>query len=133
MLKKKVGTIVVPPGAFIDRHEKLAADYVAVMLGYDVTFLVPDRRKGAKTPDVEMNGLKWEIKSPHGKSTRTIENVVRQALKQSPNIILDLRRMDGRIPTKRFLDRVTLEFQIVKLIKRMIVITREEKHIDFER
>ena len=133
MLKKKVGTIVVPPGAFIDRHEKLAADYVAVMLGYDVTFLVPDRRKGAKTPDIEMNGLKWEIKSPSGKCPRTIENNLRLALLQSLNIILDLRRMDGRIPTKKLLREAERQFTLAKRIKRLIVITREEKHIDFER
>ncbi len=104
MPRKPVGLIVVPPGVFMDVHEKLAVDFLASQLGYDVTFLVPNRRKGVKTPDIVMNGLNWEIKCPKGKSSRTIENNLRLALKQSPYIIIDLRRTDGRIPTKKLLN-----------------------------
>ncbi len=129
MARKRVGVIVVPPGVFVDVHEKIAVDFLAAK----VTFLTPDRRKGAKTPDIEMNGLHWEIKSPTGKSSRTIENNLRLALKQSPNIVLDLRRMDGRVPTQKYIKEVGRRFNDAKLIKHVIVITREEKHIDFER
>lgn len=129
MTKPKTGTIITPPGVLAEKHEKLTADYLATKLGWDVTFLVPNRHRGSRTPDIEANQLYWEMKSPKGKSARTIENVIRQALKQSPN----LRRMDGRIPTKRFMDRVELEFQMVSSIKYLIVITRDEKHIDFQR
>jgi len=114
-------------------HEKIAVDFLASKIGHDVTFLVPDRRKGAKTPDIEMDGLRWEIKSPRGKSSRTIENNMRNALRQSPNIVLDLRRMDGRIPTKKLLREVERRFNDAKTIKHLIAITRQEKHIDFER
>lgn len=133
MARKRIGVIVVPPGVFVDVHEKIAVDFLAAKIGNDVTFLIPDRRKGAKTPDIEMNGLRWEVKSPTGKSSRTIENNLRLALKQSPNIVLDLRRMDGRIPTKKLLKEVERRFAEAKLIKRIIVITRQEVHIDFER
>ena len=104
MPRKRIGLIVVPPGVFVDIHEKLAADFLASKMSHDITFLVPNRRKGAKTPDIEMNGLRWEIKSPKGKSSRTIENNLRAALRQAPNIVLDLRRMDGRVPTARLLN-----------------------------
>lgn len=117
----------------MDIHEKLAVDFLAVKLGYDVTFLVPNRGKGAKTPDIEMNGLLWEIKSPKGKSSRTIENNLRAALRQSPNILLDLRRMDGRVPTARLLREAERQFSLTKSMERLIVITRQERHIDFER
>jgi len=133
MAKKRIGTIIVPPGVFIAVHEKLAVDYLAVQLGYDVTFLVADRRKGSKTPDIQMQCLLWEIKSPKGKSSRTIENNIRQALRQSPYIIIDLRRMDGRVPTKRLVDKVESQFKIVKPIKHIIVITRQETILDFKR
>lgn len=133
MARKRIGIIVVPPGVFVDVHEKIAVDFLAAKLGNDVTFPIPDRRKGTKTPDIEMNGLRWEIKSPTGKSSRTIENNLRLALKQSPNIVLDLRRMDGRIPTHKHMREVEHQFTLAKSIKRLIVITREEKHIDFER
>jgi hypothetical protein len=133
MPRKRVGLIITPPGVFVDRHEKLAADFLAAKMGFDVTFLVPDRHKGAKTPDVEMNGLTWEIKSPKGKGSRTIENTIRQALRQSPNIVLDLRRMDGRIPTQRLVDKIELQFNMVKPVRHIIVITRQETAIDFKR
>ena len=102
------------------------------IIGYDITFLLPDRRKGAKTPDIAMNGLFWEIKSPKGKSPRTIENNLRLALLQSSNIILDLRRMDGRIPTYKLLREVERQFKLAKSIKHLII-TRQEEHIYLER
>lgn len=123
----------MPPGVFIEIHEKVAVDYLASNVGYSLTFLVPDRHKGIKTPDIEMNGLLWEIKSPKGKQTRTIENNLRLALRQSPNIVLDLRRMDGRIPTNKLMSEIERQFMLAKSIKRLIVITRQGTHIDFER
>lgn len=133
MARKRIGIIIVPPGVFVDVHEKIAADFLAAKIGNDVTFLTTDRRKGTKTPDIEMNGLRWEIKSPTGKSSRTIENNLRLALLQSSNIILDLRRLDGRLPTHKHMREAERQFTLAKSIKRLIVITREEKHIDFER
>ncbi len=102
-------------------------------MSYDITFLLPDRHKGAKTPDIAMNGLLWEIKSPKGKGPRTIENNLRLALLQSPNIILDLRRMDGRIPTHKLVREVERQFELAKSIKCLIIITRQEEHIDLKR
>lgn len=133
MPKKRVGLIVVPPGAFVDIHEKLVADFLASQLGYDITFLAPARRKGVKTPDIEMNGLKWEIKCPKGRSSRTIENNLRLALQQSPNIVLDLRRMDGRVPTRKLLCETERQFSLAKSIRLLIVITRQEEYVDFKR
>lgn len=133
MTRKRVGLIVTPPGVFVDIHEKLVADFLAANMGYDVTFLVPNRRTGAKTPDIEMNGLAWEIKSPKGKSSRTIENNLRLALQQSPNIVLDLRRMDGRVPTHKHLKEIERRFNDAKAIRHVMVITRQEVAIDFKR
>ena len=133
MARKQIGIIIVPPGVFMNVHEKMAVDFLATKIGNDITFLVPERRKGTRTPDIEMNGLRWEIKSPTGKSSRTIENNLRIAIKQSPNIVIDLRRMDGRIPTSRLLKEVEHRFNDAKSIKRLIVITRLETYIDLKR
>ncbi len=48
MAKKRIGIIIVPPGVIVAKHEKIAVDYLAAALSYDVTFLVPDRRKGRR-------------------------------------------------------------------------------------
>lgn len=133
MSRKRTGLIVVPPGVFMGFHEKLAVDFLASELGHDITFLVPNRHKGIKTPDIEMNGLTWEIKCPKGRSSRTIENNLRLALEQSSNIVLDLRRMDGRIPTNKLLSEAERQFSLAKSIRILIVITRQEEYIDFRR
>jgi len=41
--------------------------------------------------------------------------------------------MDGRIPTHKLLKEAERRFMDAKKIKHLIVITREERHIDFER
>ena len=133
MARKRIGTIIVPPGVFVEVHEKIVVDFLAVKIDYDITFLVPDRRKNAKTPDIEMDDLLWEIKSPKGKSSRTIENNLRSALLQSPNIILDLRRIDGRVPTGRLLSEAERQFSLTKSMRHLIVITRQGDLIDLER
>lgn len=131
--QKQVGTIIVPPGVVVAVHEKRAVDFLAIERSADITFLAPNRQKRQRTPDIEMVGLLWEIKSPKGRSPRTIENNLRLALKQSPHIILDLRRMDGRIPTQKHLTEIERRFKDAKAIKHIIVITRQETSVDFKR
>lgn len=116
----------------MQKHEKLAADFLAVDRGWDITFIEPDRARGSKTPDILMNNLKWEIKSPKGKSSRTIENNLRAALLQSPNIILDLRRLDKRIPAERHEKDAEHRYRDAKSMKRLYIITRNENLICLE-
>lgn len=71
-------------------HELSAALILAAYFKADVVFLRPESRK---TPDIEVDGTKWEIKSPKGNGKKTIENNLRAARKQSRNIVIDLRRI----------------------------------------
>lgn len=59
---------------------------------FPLTFLAPSRTVKGKTPDVQIDGVLWEIKSPTGSSKRTLDNITRRASKQSGNIIIDTRR-----------------------------------------
>ena len=130
---KKVGLVVTPPGVIVETHEKITVDFLATNLGLNITFLLPNRRKGHKTPDIEMGGFHWEIKSPKGKSPRSIENNLRSALHQSPYIIIDLRRMDGLVPTKKYLIEIKRRFNDAKTMKHILVITRQGEIIDYAR
>lgn len=130
--KHTPGLISIPKGVFVSIHEKITADFLSVK-GFDVTFIPPNRSINTKTPDVEMLGEKWEIKSPTGKSKRTIENNLRLALRQSPNIILDLRRIDSRIPTQKHLNYINYRYSVTKKIRHILVITKELKLIDYNR
>lgn len=85
--------VIVETG-IIDRpqdHEIKAALIIAnTYFKSDVTFL---RQSTYSTPDIEVNGEKWEIKSPLGNGKKTIENNLRAARKQSKNLIVDFGRM----------------------------------------
>jgi hypothetical protein len=70
-------------------YELSAALILANHFRADVIFLRPERKKA---PDIAVNGIKWEIKSPTGDGKKTIDNNLRAARKQSRNIVLDLRR-----------------------------------------
>ena len=45
----------------------------------------------ANTPDIKMDGLKWELKAPLGGGNQLTENTIQKVLKQSQNVIIDLR------------------------------------------
>ena len=75
--------VIVETGV-IDRpqdHEIKAALIVAN--GYFKSEVVFLRQSTYSTPDIDVNGDKWEIKSPLGNGKKTIENNLRAARKQS--------------------------------------------------
>ncbi|MDR2191530.1 MAG: hypothetical protein LBO62_01425 [Endomicrobium sp.] len=76
----KFGKTIIPFGVFPETHELETARFFN-KLGKDIEFLRPIRSKGIRTPDIVMDGVLWEIKSPQGDSRRTIENNLRAALK----------------------------------------------------
>jgi len=72
-------------------HEMRAALIMAnLYFKANVTFL---RQEAHKTPDLNVAGSRWELKSPLGNGKKTIDNNMRTAKKQSQNIILDFSRM----------------------------------------
>jgi hypothetical protein len=72
-------------------HEMKAALIVANShFRADVVFLRPEIYK---TPDLEINSVKWELKSPLGQGKKTIENNMRAARRQSVNLIIDFARI----------------------------------------
>jgi hypothetical protein len=96
-----------------------------------VEFLKPLGGYKMKTPDIVMNALEWEIKSPKGHSKRTIRNNLDLAKVQSPNIVIDTRR------TKLSDDWIEAELkrqcEIKKRIYRLIMITKKEKVLEIKK
>ena len=58
--------------------------------GYDVELIPPSVIKGLRMPDIMINNVPWEIKSPTGNGKHTIKHNLQNATHQSNNIILDL-------------------------------------------
>lgn len=108
-------------------HELLSARAL-VKAGYSVVFLQPDSRKGAKTADILLNGVSYEMKSPIG-SLQSIERNLKRANRQSPNIIFDSRRMKI-INTKIVEETIRRKVEKQRTIKSLLFINRHGKIID---
>lgn len=118
------GKIIVPFGASVLPHEQAVAN-ILTTTGFDVEF-IPVRL--IPTPDIIFMGMEWEIKSPLGKSNRTIENNLRIALRQSKNIIMDLRRIG--ISEDKCIVEILRQVNMICSIKNMLVISKKGEIID---
>ncbi|MBQ3835442.1 MAG: hypothetical protein II816_08025 [Elusimicrobia bacterium] len=128
--KENFGKTIIPFGAHPEEHEKEIAK-ILNKYGKDVEFLIPVETKYAKTPDVKMDGQLWEIKSPEGNSNRTIENNLRCALKQSTNIIIDLRRI--KVDETKAISQIKKQFVFSKSIRKIVIIKKNSKVLDILR
>ena len=80
-------------------------------------------------PDLMLLGVAWEMKSPEGSGKRTLQNAFQTAAHQSNSIIIDLRRCG--VPEAKALKELENHFKLSKRIRRMKIITKGEKIIDF--
>lgn len=103
-------------------HEMSAAIILAYYFKADVIFLRP---KYARTPDVDVNGTKWEIKSPMGNGKRTIDNNFSEARGQSKNIVMDLRRI--KMHESKAHARINFYISTPHHFKQVLVITKSKK------
>ena len=100
-------------------------------LGFDVELIPKINIEGVHTPDVMINRTKWEMKAPIGEGNSLMKNTIQRAVKQSPNIIVDLRRTK-RHQTK-CLRELEKQFNNSRSVKRLLVITKTGKTLDFKR
>lgn len=107
-------------------HEMSAALILTNHFKMDVVFLRPERKK---TPDIDVGGAKWEIKSPTGNGKKTIDNNLRAAHKQSRNIVLDLRR--AKLHQSKAIARINYYLSSgPHKVKRLKIISKTLKVID---
>jgi len=97
--------------------------------GYVVEFLPTKEIRNAKSPDILMDGEKWEIKSPTAQKLSAVERNLKRAYRQSTNIVFDSHRM-GRLPDKSIQKELAKQFVLTKNIKHMLFINRKRKVID---
>ena len=85
----KKGKIIIPAGVNPWPHELRVAKILADE-GFRVEFLPA---LNSKMPDVLLNGVEYEIKSPFTNKPDKLERNIKRGLKQSKNIIMDLSRI----------------------------------------
>ena len=108
-------------------HEEKTGNYF-VELGYVVKCICPSNIPENKRPDFKIKGTEWESKAPEGKGKRTIKRNIDDALTQSENIIIDLRRCG--LPDPIAINQLEFFFRN-KRIKRLMVITKKDELLEY--
>jgi hypothetical protein len=121
---------ITPNGVVLHTHENATVVFLTEQ-GFDIELLPPVQRKGARTPDIRMDNLEWEIKCPVGKSTNTIKRAFKTALRQSKNIIFDLR--GSKMADKVNITKLEKEFNDIKSAKHLLIITKKRELLDFQK
>ena len=121
---------IIPNGVVLETHENATVVFMTEQ-GYDVELISPAQRKGVRTPDIRMDGLEWEMKTPKSDGKYTIEHAFRSALKQSPNIIFDIRR--SKMPQKKCIAEIERRFNDFKKVKQVLIITKSKKLLEFRK
>ena len=120
---KKCGVYIAPERSPWPHELKTAK--ILALAGHYVEFL---QESSLHTPDILLDGIEYETKSPETGKTSSLEQSIRKALKQCQNIIIDSSRMkmhDNRV--RSFLIKKCKE---QKQIKKMILITKRGEIID---
>ena len=121
---------ITPNGVLLTAHEYATVVFLTE-LGYDISCIPKSDIKGIHTPDIKMAGLKWEMKAPTGEGKYLIPNTIQKAVRQSPNVVVDLRRTK-RHQTK-CLRELENEFRKSTSLKRLKIITKNRKVVDFNK
>ena len=100
-------------------------------MGCDVELIPKSDKKGVRTPDVIMDSLKWEMKSPKGKGRWLLENTLQKAVRQSPNVIIDLDRI--KIHQAKCLQELEKQFYKSKGVRWLKIVTKTKKIVDFKK
>ena len=126
---KKRGKIT-PNGVVLKTHENATAVFLTEQ-GFDVDLIPTSNIEGVHTPDIKIKGLEWEMKAPTGEGKYLMANTIQRAVKQSRNVIVDLRHTK-RHQTK-CLRELENEFKKSGSLKRLKIITKSGKTLDFEK
>ena len=62
---------ITPNGVSLEKHE-YATVLLLTEMGYDVELVPRSTREGEHTPDIIIDNVKWEMKSPTGETSITV-------------------------------------------------------------
>ena len=110
-------------------------EYATVKLlienGFDIELIPPSQIKNLKMPDMILQGVPWEMKSPVADGKYTIKNIVQNASHQSENILIDLRRC--KISDEIAIKQIRHYFELSKRIRRVKIITKDGGILDYSK
>ena len=121
--------VVIPSDMkpYPEPHEISAAAILAAHFKTDVHFI--RRIVNAKSADVLISGIIFEIKSPTGKGKRNIQHTLSDALKQSNNIVFDARR--SKLHMKKITSELQRQYQMTASMQRLLLIRKDRVVVEF--
>lgn len=128
---KNKGEIRIPAGINVWKHELRTANALATA-GHIVEFLPTKDIKNAKSPDILLNGEKWELKAPKTDKLSAIERNLKRATKQSSNIVIDSHRL-RKIHDSTVQKFLLQKFRQQKTIKKLLFVNRKHQVIDISK
>ncbi|HIW77132.1 MULTISPECIES: hypothetical protein [Gordonibacter] len=129
-MKCDSGKIIISPGLNIWDQEYESAQALA-KVGITVEFIRRSEENRRTSADVLINGLVWEMKAPKADNVRAIDRNIRRALHQSPNIIIDARRMK-KLPDEVIERELRKHAREMRSIKHLWFINRQREIIDIK-
>ncbi len=132
---KKINALVIIPTGHPnppEDHEQDIANIVAAHFDCVIEFLVPLDDYKRKTPDIVMNGVIWEIKSPTGNSKHTVRNQFDRATAQHVSgLVFDARRT--KLADDVLQKAILRELAMRHRIKRVIFIGKDSKVLEIKK
>lgn len=130
-MSKQQGKIIIAPDLNVWPHELKTAEALA-RAGYTVEFIRRSEEQRAKSADVLINGIIWEMKAPTSSNMKAVEKNLRRATKQATYVIFDCRRMKS-IPE----NAIEREIRIcvskrIKTLKTVLFVNRKGQVIDIQ-
>lgn len=89
----------------------------------DIELIPPSNTPGRKMPDLEMDGVEWEMKSPIRGSYIALKRLTCAALAQSENLIFDLRRIRKRSDEELAETNLRILYEKFRRQRRLIIIS----------
>ena len=127
MKHHRAGVYIVP-GRNPWPHEMRVANILA-LAGHYVEFL---EESSLRAPDIRLDGTEYEIKSPESFNANTFEHKLKDATKQSPNLIIDTSRIKYIKDSKVRMFLVN-QMRMQKQIKKLIMVTKKGQIIDISK
>ena len=125
MKKKLAGIYIAPNRRRPWKHELRVAEILA-RNGHYVEFLPEGLLPCA---DILLDSVEYEIKSPERFTPNTLEHTIKDALRQSSNLIIDMSRMK-KVKEAQMRNFLIRQVRSRKQIKRLLLITKREEVVD---
>ncbi len=119
------GGIYIPKNKKVWPHEMHSATILSDA-GFTVEFIKESR---IRTADILLNGIEYELKAPESFNANTLDHMIRRAVKQSPNLVIDMCRMK-KIKSEKMIDFLENYIRKHSSVKELLLIDKKAHVID---